>query len=246
MVSPTSRNSSPLPTSTRSGQLSSVVRSCTASYTIAQADLDAGAVSNTARARVVDAGVTSAEDSATVEATQDASLSLGLSVVGDQGVKHPGEVITYRSVLTNDGNTTLIDLSVIATLDGGAKLDSVECDVSIPAPSLAPDDSITCTATHRVTRADATVGSVAVVACVAGMSATGLPYVLEECHRVSTDVRGTAEQLPSTDTQSIDASSTARGVDRQPPVIVMVLLTSGLLLAGAWGIRIRRRRERTR
>ncbi len=229
---------------------------CTAAYGVSQADLDAGSVTNTASATALDVDgrtVTSDEDAETVAASQQPDLTVVLAVVGDEGVKYPGDVIRYRIVATNTGNTTLTDLNVTAKLVGTATLDSFECDVPMPAASLLPGDSITCRATHKVTLADARAGSVIIVACAVEMpvtpSAIGPSYVPEECDSVSTDVGvsgagGGPEQQPATDMLPGDPSATSGPFGLQPIWILIALLTSGALLAGAWGARIRRGRHR--
>ncbi|MRR31774.1 hypothetical protein EG834_15900, partial [bacterium] len=80
---------------------------CTASYTITQADLDAGSVTNTAAGHAMFGGspVDSATDSATVNAVQ----SPGLVIVKEANpttYDSVGDQIGYSYVLTNTGNTT--------------------------------------------------------------------------------------------------------------------------------------------
>ena len=123
---------------------------CTASYTITQADIDGGTVTNTATASAD--GVTSAADSATVTAATGPALTLAKSAdVATYAAV--GDVIAYDFVVTNSGNTTL---SGPFTVD-----DDLTTDESCPAtPTLAPTASIACTASYTITQADLDAGSV--------------------------------------------------------------------------------------
>ena len=84
---------------------------CTASYTITQADLDFGSVTNTAYA--TDGTTQSEPDSETVNAVQSP---------GSRPLTRPrhrttyaavGDVISYSYLVTNTGNVTLYDITVV-------------------------------------------------------------------------------------------------------------------------------------
>jgi uncharacterized repeat protein (TIGR01451 family) len=123
---------------------------CSASYTITQADLDAGSVTNTAQAHAN--GVDSNEDTATVTAVQNPQLTLD-KTTSTASYDAVGQSISYSYLLTNSGNVSLVAPYSVA--DDKA---TVTCPQT-PSP-LAPGASITCTASHVVTQADLDAGSV--------------------------------------------------------------------------------------
>jgi large repetitive protein len=127
---------------------------CTASHTITQADLNSGDVTNTATASAD--GVTSAPDSATVNAAQGPALNLAKSA-DISTYTAVGTVIHYMFVVTNSGNVTLSGPFSVS--------DNRSTNESCPATvTLAPGNSITCTASHTVTQADIDAGAVTNVA----------------------------------------------------------------------------------
>jgi len=130
---------------------------CTGVYTVTQADVDNGSVSNTAyvtATSISGESLTSASSSVTVLAS-DATSTLSITKTAttgysDGGYKEAGDVINYQYVVTNTGTTTLSNVGVSDN----------EVTVSCPAPTLAPGASETCTATYTVTQADVDAGSV--------------------------------------------------------------------------------------
>ncbi|MFC2173624.1 hypothetical protein ACFLU6_13490, partial [Acidobacteriota bacterium] len=129
---------------------------CTATYTITQADLDAGTVVNTATATAKDPNdqtVTSNEDTETVNAIQNAVLTLDKTATPSE-YDSVGDVITYGYQLLNEGNVTLYAPFAVD--------DDKSTDEACPATptSLAPGESITCTATYTITQADLDAGFV--------------------------------------------------------------------------------------
>ena len=129
---------------------------CTASYSITQADLNAGSVTNTAKARA--GGIDSNEDKATVDAVQSPSLLLdkAASPISADSV---GDVISYTYLVRNNGNVRLAGPVTVA---------DDKATVSCPALStignndgfLDPGESITCSASYSITQADLNNGSV--------------------------------------------------------------------------------------
>ncbi|WP_374688050.1 hypothetical protein [Promineifilum sp.] len=131
---------------------------CTATYTVTQADLNAGSVVNvaTATAKYGTTTVTSNEDTVTVPAVQNPALSLDKDTptINYDGV---GDVIQYTYKVTNSGNVTLTPPYAVS--DNKA---TVTCDQT-PNP-LNPGGFFTCTASYTVTQADIEAGSVINVA----------------------------------------------------------------------------------
>ena len=132
---------------------------CAATYTVTQADLDAGSVVNTATAHA--GGTDSNQAQATVPAVQTPSLSLLKSITSGDPYAAVGATIQYGYVVTNTGNVTVHGLAVADDNVGAAPI----CDKVV----LAPNETATCTASHTVTQADLDAGTV-----VNNASASGL------------------------------------------------------------------------
>ncbi len=149
---------------------------CSVTYTLTQADIDAGQVANTATVTADDPSdvpVTDDDDElAILEHNPSIDLSKGLSSNADEdgsGDTSLGDTLTYTFVATNDGNVTLNNVSVTDPLPG---LSGLSCAPATGA-SLAPTAQMTCTATYAVTQADVDAGSVDNTATVTGTSVSG-------------------------------------------------------------------------
>jgi hypothetical protein len=141
---------------------------CSAGYTITQADLDAGHVTNTARAT----GLTPNHDTvlsdpadATVTARPLPAIHLVKSA-SPATYAAPGEIISYAYTVTNTGNVTL---HRIALTDN--RLGPVTCALT----TLGPGRSMTCSAARVTTQADVDAGRIANTADVTGHPPTGPP-----------------------------------------------------------------------
>jgi uncharacterized repeat protein (TIGR01451 family) len=139
---------------------------CTGRYTITQADLDAGTVTNHATAMGTPATGTlpPATASATVRATATPMLAMVKSIVSGDPYDTLGDVIDYRYVVRNTGNVTIDALSVA---------DDRIADVQCPATTLAPQATVACSARYTVTQADLDAGAVTNIATATGRPATG-------------------------------------------------------------------------
>jgi uncharacterized repeat protein (TIGR01451 family) len=139
---------------------------CTASYDVTQADLDAGTVKNTATAtgKAGAATVSSAASSATVTATQNPALSLTKSA-DPTTVTAAGQTVTYQFAVTNTGNVTVTGIGIDEQSFTGSGTPSA---VSCPNDTLAPTKTENCTATYHVTQADLDAGSVNNTAAATG------------------------------------------------------------------------------
>ena len=109
------------------------------SYTVTEADVEAGVVHNTAYASSEGAG--GVEDSVDVEVL---ALGLSLTKTADRESAMVGDVINYTIVVQNTGEATLQDVRVVDTMLG---IDTSVCD-------LAPGASATVTATYTVQESD--------------------------------------------------------------------------------------------
>src|SRR5690625_4227454 len=124
-------------------------------YTITQADVDNGGVTNTATVTGKDPNdndVTDS-DSTTTEIHRHPDIELVKEVVstGDYGLD---DEIEYRITATNTGNVTLFDVEISAPLLG-----ALDCDPSQPA-DLAPGEELVCEGSYTVTQADVDAGEV--------------------------------------------------------------------------------------
>ena len=127
--------------------------SCTGAYTVTQADLDAGSVANIAAGHATSGGkaITSNQAQATVNAVQSPALSITKSANPVSYAK-AGDVIEYSYVVKNTGNLTL---------SGPFTVTDDKAAVTCPATaSLAPGESISCTASYKTSQADMNSGSV--------------------------------------------------------------------------------------
>ncbi|WP_079186459.1 DUF11 domain-containing protein [Streptomyces sp. CB01580] len=137
---------------------------CTASYEVTQADVDAGSIKNSATATGTPPGGTEPPVSPPSEVTVPAPQEPALTVVKSASTEKPGELVAgekvdYAFVVTNTGNVTLKDVTVKeGDFTGTGKLSEVDCPAG--AASLAPGANVTCTATYEVTQADVDAGSI--------------------------------------------------------------------------------------
>ena len=132
---------------------------CTADYTVTQADLDAGFVTNIATAS--SGGTTSEPDSVTVET----DVQTGLDIVKratTEGFASVGDIVSYEYDVTNTGNLTLT--TPITVSDD--KIATVNCP-ALPAGGLAPQASLTCSADYSIVQADLDAGQVTNLATAA-------------------------------------------------------------------------------
>ncbi len=77
--------------------------------------------------------------------------------------------MTYSFVATNTGNVTLSGVAITDQLDG---LWALDCNPATAA-TLAPTDTLTCTATYAATQADVDAGTILNLATVTGTPPTG-------------------------------------------------------------------------
>ncbi|MEN9821642.1 MAG: hypothetical protein RLZ04_68 [Actinomycetota bacterium] len=143
---------------------------CSATHVVTEADVEAGEVVNTAVGQATfegtELGIDSNEIVVPVGRPEEPQISLTKTRIGDEAVTL-GDDITYEIVATNDSAGLTID--DVTILDDNAVITG--CDQEMPA-SLAPGESLTCTAVHTVTEADIAAGEVINVATVDGYEAT--------------------------------------------------------------------------
>ncbi|MBF4570845.1 DUF11 domain-containing protein [Plantibacter sp. VKM Ac-2880] len=148
---------------------------CTASYTVTQADVDNGGITNTAIANGTPPGsatpVPSNPDTVVVPAPNSPSMTIVKSADPASAGK-VGDTITYTFVLTNTGNVTLTDVTVNeGEFSGTGELS----EISYPTRTLAPGESTSATATYVLTQADVDAGAVTNSATGTGTPPSGPP-----------------------------------------------------------------------
>jgi uncharacterized repeat protein (TIGR01451 family) len=143
---------------------------CTATYVVTQADLNAGSIINTATANgtpPTGPPITSNPSSVTIPAVVTATITLVKSAV-QTTYSAVGQTINYNYLVTNTGNVTLSDITIT---DPHTGLTGLSC----PDPTLAPAASETCTATYLVTQSDMSAGSIINTATANGTPPSGTP-----------------------------------------------------------------------
>ncbi len=139
---------------------------CTKTYTLTQADVDAGTVINTATASGTSptSATVSATDSVTSTITRTTALTMDKQAGALSGTT-AGSNLSFSFIVTNTGNVTVTALSVT---------DPKAAGLTCPVTTLAPGASTTCTATHALTQAEVDAGHVANTASVTATPPSGL------------------------------------------------------------------------
>jgi uncharacterized repeat protein (TIGR01451 family) len=150
---------------------------CTAAYTVTQADIDAGTIANRAVANALDpqgGGVSSPPAANSISVVQTATLSL-VKTATPLTVSAAGDVVTYRFAVTNTGNVTVTALTVADafTAPGGPPLAPITC----PVTTLAPAAQTACTATYSVSQSDIDNGAITNTATARGVDPNNVPVV---------------------------------------------------------------------
>jgi uncharacterized repeat protein (TIGR01451 family) len=180
-------------------------QTCTATYTLTQADLDAGTVSSTGT--VIDDGATggvlSDSDSTTVLVTQVNSISTVKSVTSitdSDADSHDtaGDVVHYSVVTTNTGTTTVSTVSISDPLTSGVQ----NC------AALTPGATCTLITSYTLAQADVDAGSVTNTATATASAPGSTP--LTSSHTITTSLSSLAANLVLTKhltgTQDLDNS----------------------------------------
>ncbi len=128
---------------------------CSSAYTITQADLDAGSVTNLANATMKFGTQTISANPATATSTAVQTPALLLTKSGTLPASpiKAGDAITYSYVLKNTGNVTLVRPITVSD-------DKVTVTCPSGPATLAPGASLTCSAAYILLAADITAGSV--------------------------------------------------------------------------------------
>ncbi|NJC95722.1 MAG: hypothetical protein C3F07_03385 [Anaerolineales bacterium] len=147
------------------------VLTCTATYNITQADLDAGKVTNVATATV--SGIVSNQVSITVTLSPQ-TKKLSLTKTANPTVySQVGQVITYTYTIQNSGTTTLGPAQF--TVKDNYFNFTINCGGD--QTTLAPSQTVSCSANYSITQADMNVASVTNNAVANGGGAEQSPAV---------------------------------------------------------------------
>jgi hypothetical protein len=194
---------------------------CTATYTLTQADVDAGTVDNTATATAIPPSgpaITSPPATAAVPIPAQPGLTLDKTagaVVDANGTGMPdaGDTVTYSFQVTNTGNVTLTGVAVDDPLLAAAAI-----PITCPAQPLPPGQSTTCHSSepYVITAGDVAAGAVRNIAVAEAVDPQG----------------GTVG--PATDTVDIPTATLPQTGPRLRPLVavgVLLLICGALILA---------------
>lgn len=167
---------------------------CTATRVVAQADLDAGQLPNTAISTGTTAVAGAVSDSAVVDSAllQVPRLEFEKTVATSAVEVSVGTPLTYSFRVTNSGNLTLSDVQIDDPLLAG---------VTCPALVLKPEEQMTCTgAPYLVTATDQTAGKVvntAWVTSLAGCESCGTQHSTWLAATSTAEIRTTVVEAES-------------------------------------------------
>ncbi|WP_433608315.1 DUF7507 domain-containing protein [Prescottella agglutinans] len=150
---------------------------CTAEYTVSQADFDNGKIADTAKATGTDPKGDPIESPESGKEIETSGANPKLSVVKSSTTTEiikAGQKIPYKFSVTNTGNVTATDVTVVDKQESPASNDHLSA-ISCPKTSLAPGESMDCTAEYTVSEADVKFGAVTDVAAATGKTVTGDP-----------------------------------------------------------------------
>ncbi|WP_449408277.1 DUF7507 domain-containing protein [Microbacterium maritypicum] len=182
-----------------------------ATYTIRQADVDAGAVTNTATASArtpAGAAVTGTSPTTRVNTATAAPATTTSKAATVSGTASVGDVITYTVRTTNTGNVTLTDVAVSDTLAG---LSAFTYTWPGTAGRLAPGQSVTAVATYTIKQTDMNSGSVRNVA--SSTAAYGTTPVTSTSGTVTTNTISASAGIVTTKSGALQSGSSGRAGD---------------------------------
>lgn len=177
---------------------------CTAEYTVEQADVDAGELTNAAFASgSTPDGGTVPSDPSRVSTPVAQTPALSVAKTADVVAAEVGQTVTYSFLITNTGNVTITDPAVNeVAFSGTGELSAIVCPDEV---SLAPGEDVTCTATYVVTQADVDSGRISNTATVTGTTPGGDPTDPSEPSEnvVTTDPLAAISVLKTADAEEV-------------------------------------------
>ncbi|MDX5467168.1 MAG: DUF11 domain-containing protein, partial [Cyclobacteriaceae bacterium] len=130
------------------------------SYTVTQSDIDSGSILNVATAEGFN-GDTKVSDSAEAVVTAIQNPAIDIEITDNNPVlENPGDEIPYTIVVTNTGNVTLDNVTVVDTVTGTV----------VNVGTLAPGESKTIEVSYPITQEDIDRGNVKNEATATGES----------------------------------------------------------------------------
>jgi uncharacterized repeat protein (TIGR01451 family) len=197
---------------------------CSVTYVMTQADIDAGTILNEASVTAtppVGTDVTDSSSTQTVIPSQPA-LTLHKSAAAPSGT-NAGSTITYSLLVTNTGNVTLGYITVIDPTAG---------PVSCPDGSLAPLASTTCTVTYTLTQADIDAGHIQNTADAYGNPPSGDPASLDDDATATDTLDTTLVQKPTVAIVKSAGTPSAMEAGGEVPYTFVVTNTGNVTLTG--------------
>jgi hypothetical protein len=194
----------------------------TATYTVTQADLDHGVLTDVATATgTSEAGgtISNTSNAVTVTAVADPDLVLEKTATPTT-VTAAGQTVGYGFHVTNDGNQTVHALAIDDTaFSGSDALGAITCDDTILAPGADTD----CHVDYTVTQADmdAVAATITNSATAGAVSATGTTVTSDADDATVTIDQNAALSLDKT------ASTTTVGAVGDPIVFDLVVTNTG-------------------
>ena len=163
--------------------------------------------------------MTSPTDTETVTAAQTPTLTIAKTASVPGGTADvAGELISYTVTVTNTGNVTLTNVGVT---DPAAS--NFTCSPAVPAATLAPNGTISCTGDHTVTAAELNAGAPIVNVATATSNQTD-----PQTASTTTTVVKPDDKTPKSSTASYRTASTASS-----PRALIVAGCSAVCLAAA-------------
>jgi hypothetical protein len=224
---------------------------CTGTYTLTQADLDAGeTITSTVTGTAAAAG--SRVVSAPVAAAQpiEQSPAVTVTVKPSTDAATVGQKITYTFTVSNTGNVTVANPTVgDIDFSGSGGLSNLSCS---PVDMLAPGESVTCTATYSVTTADLAHGPLTITAAGTATDPSGVTVTADTSDETAVTVAATTAVTPTpspstggtpgSGTGSATGSLAFTGSDLVVPASLLAFL---LLALGGAVLMLRRRKQHT-
>lgn len=149
----------------------------TATYELTAADVDTGTLANTASVTGLSADGGTATATASQTVTLPAVPGISIDKTASESAEAAGDTITFTLVVTNTGNVTLSDVSLVDLMPG---LSDLEVEWNGAVGVLAAGESVTATADYVLVQADVDRGSVDNIATVSGVPVRGEPVDAED------------------------------------------------------------------
>ncbi|MBE1514911.1 DUF7507 domain-containing protein [Nesterenkonia halotolerans] len=160
----------------------------TATYTLTQADVNAGEITNDATTtgtppgdNVNDPEPPVDEDEVTYPVEPDASIAVVKDgQLPEDAAGAPGDVVDYTFEITNDGNVTLTDVTLTDELDGLSEITFEEWPNE--KFTLAPGETVSASASYELSQSDIDRGQVDNTATTTGTPPAGDPVDDQDDH----------------------------------------------------------------